>query len=201
MHPERLGNMKYLDISRTIAIGMKKYPTDPLVEIVQAKSLDRGDSCNLNKLVLGSHTGTHIDAPRHVFKKGYGVESIKLKNLICDAYLFDINGFSEKMFLRKLAMKTVRGVILKNAKRGLTVEEAKIFIRNNIKVIGTDEMSIEKGSDKSHPVHRLLLSNGITIIESLDLRRTKPGYCRLLCLPLKIKNGDGAPARAILMYD
>ena len=98
-------------------------------------------------------------------------------------------------------MKAVGGVILKNAKRGLTAEGARILIRKEVKIIGTDEMSIEKDSDKSHPVHRLLLSNGITIIENLELRKAKPGYYKLLCLPLKIKDGDGAPARAILIYD
>ena len=193
--------MRYLDISRTISTGMKKYPTDPSVEIIRFKSLDRGDSCNLNKLVIGSHTGTHIDAPRHIFKKGYGVDSVKLQNLICGVCVIDIKRFSEKTLLRKLNMKAVGGVILKNAKRGLTAEGARILIRKEVKIIGTDEMSIEKDSDKSHPVHRLLLSNGITIIENLELRKAKPGYYKLLCLPLKIKDGDGAPARAILIYD
>jgi len=193
--------MRYLDISRTITTGMKKYPTDPSVEIVRFKSLDRGDSCNLNKLVIGSHTGTHIDAPRHIFKKGYGVDSIKFQDLICDVCVVDIKRFSEKMLLRKLNTKAAGGVILKNAKIGLTIERAKILIRNHIRVVGTDQMSIERSPDKSHPVHRLLLGNDITIIENLDLKRIKPGYYKLLCLPLKIKNGDGAPARAILMYD
>jgi len=193
--------MRYLDISRTIEVGMKKYPTDPPVEITRFKSLDRGDSCNLNRLVIGSHTGTHIDAPRHIFRKGYGVESIRLQNLVCDVRVVDIGRFSEKMLLRQLNRKAARGVILKNAKNGLTVEEAGILIRNNIKVIGTDGMSIEKGTDKSHPVHRMLLGNGAVIIENLDLRKIRSGSYKLLCLPLKIKNGDGAPARAVLIDD
>lgn len=193
--------MRYLDISRTIAVGMKKYPTDPPVEITRFKSLDRGDSCNLNKLVIGSHTGTHIDAPRHIFKKGYGVESIKFQNLICDVYVIDIKRFSEKTLLRKLNTKAAGGVILKNAERGLRSEEAGILIKNKIKVIGTDGISIEESSDKSHPVHRLLLSNGTTIIENLDLRKIRSGHYKLFCLPLKIKNGDGAPARAVLIHD
>lgn len=193
--------MRYLDISRTITPGMKKYPTDPSVEIVRFKSLDRGDSCNLNKLVIGSHTGTHIDAPRHIFNKGAGVDSIKLQNLICNVQVVDTKRFTEKMLLKKLNTKGTRGIILKNAEKGLAIKEARILIRNNIKVIGTDQMSIEKSSDKTHPVHRLLLNNGVTIIENLDLRKADPGYYKLLCLPLKIKDGDGAPARAILIHD
>lgn len=193
--------MKYLDISKTIASGMQKYPSDPAVEIISFKSLDRGDSCNLNKLIIGSHTGTHIDAPRHIFKKGYGADYVKLQNLICDVYVIDIKRFTERILSSKLNTKTVRGVIFKNALRGLTVEEAGILLKSKIKSIGTDAMSIENNSDKSHPVHRLLLRNRITIIENLDLRKVEPGYYRLLCLPLKIKDADGSPARAILMYD
>jgi arylformamidase len=193
--------MRYLDISRTISVGMKKYPTDPSVKIYSFKSLDRGDSCNLNKLVIGSHTGTHVDAPRHIFKKGCGVDSIKFQNLICDVCVIDIKRFSKKTLLRILNTKEVDGIILKNAKMGLTIEEARILIMKRVRVIGTDEGSIESSCDKFHPVHRLLLESDITIIENLDLRKVKQGDYKLLCLPLKIKNGDGAPARAVLMYD
>jgi len=193
--------MKYLDISRAITTGMKKYPTDPSVKIIRFKRLDHGDSCNLNKLTMGSHTGTHIDAPRHIFNKGAGIDSIKLENLLCDVCLFDAQRLTEQNLLKKMNKKKTRGIILKNAEKGLTIEEARILIRNHIKIIGTDQISIEKSSDKTHPVHRLLLRNGITIIESLDLLKARPGNYKLLCLPLKIKDGDGAPARAILIYD
>jgi len=193
--------MRYLDISRTVSAGMKKYPTDPSVEIDRFKSLDRGDSCNLNKLTMGSHAGTHVDAPLHMFKKGAGVGAIRLEDLICDVCVVDAGRRSKSKFLKTADMKRVTGVILKNAGAGLTVEGAKALIRNGIKVVGTDQMSIEDSSDKAHPVHRLLLGNGVAIIEDLDLRKARPGHCRLICLPLKIKNGDGAPARAALAYD
>ena len=193
--------MKYLDISRTISNGMKTYPSDPPVEIGRFKSLERGDSCNLNKLIIGSHTGTHVDAPRHILSKGPGVDFIKFKNLICDVCLVDSRRLTKKMLLRKIKIKSVGGIIFKNAQSGLTIDMAETLIRANIKAIGTDQMSVESTSDKIHPVHRLLLNNSVTIIENLDLRKAKPGYYKLLCLPLKIKNGDGAPARAILMYD
>ena len=193
--------MKYLDISRTIATRMKTYHSDPSVEIKKFKSLKMGNSCNLNELTIGSHTGTHVDAPRHIFSKGQGIDSIKFQNLICDICLIDFMGLTIKIILKKIKMRSAKGVIFKNARPGLTMDMAKILVREKMKVIGTDQMSIEKSSDKSHPVHRLLLSNGVTIIEGLDLSKALPGFYRLICLPLKIKNGDGAPARAILIND
>lgn len=193
--------MKYIDISRTISHGMKRYPTDPSVEIISFKSIDRGDSCNLNKLVMGSHTGTHIDAPRHILKKGRGVDVVKFENLICDVRVLDVKRGLNRSLFNRLNMKVTPGVVLKNARTGLTAEIAGMLVKKGVKVVGIDEMSIEKGHDRSHPVHRLLLGGGVIVIENLDLRKARPGCYKLLCLPLKIKNGDGAPARAILMHD
>ena len=46
--------------------------------------------------------------------------------------------------------------------------------------------------------HRLLLSAGVVILEGLDLAGVEPGEYELICLPLKVAEGDGAPVRAIL---
>lgn len=192
--------MKYIDVSKMIFNGMKKYPSDPSVEVRLFKSLNRGDSCNLNKLIIGSHTGTHIDAPRHIFKKGCGVDSLVLRSLFCDVRVVDIKGLSGKKLLSKISSGSASGVILKNAKTGLSVDGAGVLAAKNIRIVGTDQMSIENGHDRTHPVHRLLLSKGIVIVENLELKKVKPGIYRLLCLPLKIRNGDGAPARAVLMH-
>ena len=193
--------MRYVDITRTISAGMRKYPSDPDVEINRFKSLDKGDSCNLHRLVMGSHTGTHIDAPRHILKKGKSIEHVYPEDLMCKVFVADVKKLKVKNFSKKSNVNKVRGIVLKNDRRGLTIQEAKMLLGQNIHLVGTERMSIERASDKSHPVHRLLLGNNVTIIEGLDLRKAKTGYCKLLCLPLKIKNGDGAPARAFLVYD
>lgn len=194
--------MKYIDISQTIANRMKKYPSDPPIKIRQFKSLKKGNSCNLNKLTFGSHTGTHIDAPRHIFRKANTIDNMKIKDLICDVLVTNINGFSKgRLFKNK--PNSIKGILFKskNNKVGLTINEANMLVKNKIKLIGTELMSIERAPNKSHPVHKLLLKNNVIIIESLDLEKIKPGYYKLICLPLKIKRGDGAPARAILVYD
>jgi arylformamidase len=48
-------------------------------------------------------------------------------------------------------------------------------------------------------VHRLLLTAGVVIVEGLDLAAVEPGEYQLVCLPLRITGGDGAPARAVLI--
>lgn len=195
--------MKYIDITKSISTGMKKYPSDPSVRVSRFKSLKKGDSCNLSKLALGSHSGTHIDAPYHIFNNTNTVDKIAIKDLICKVLVADIKELSQEAFLKKTARQGIGGVLLKDGKRKayLTIEEAKVLVKNKIKVIGTEQMSIENSPGKSHPVHNLLLSEGVIIIETLDLGKVKPGRYRLICLPLKIAKGDGAPARVILIDD
>ncbi len=71
-------------------------------------------------------------------------------------------------------------------------------VENHVKTIGIDYLSIGSFEDGAG-VHRILLGGGVTVIEGLDLRGVKPGTYILACLPIKIKDGDGAPARAILI--
>ena len=196
--------MKYIDISHTIYSGMKKYPSDPPVKVSLCKSLNNGNSCNLCTISCGSHSGTHVDAPRHVFKKKKTVDKIKIKDLMCDVAVVDIKQLLKKSFEIKIQKnKNIKGILLKSArnKNGLTIREAKMLLRQRINLVGTEEMSIEESKDSSHPVHRLLLKNGIIIVESLNLKKVKQGFYKLICLPLKIKKGDGAPCRAILTHD
>ena len=193
--------MKYLDITRTISSGMKGYPTDPAVSVSEFKSLKKGNSCNLSRLDFGSHTGTHVDAPRHILEKGKGVDAVGIKDLFCNVIVTEIAGFSTRAFLKGAHLRKPSGVLFKSrtGEKGITVGLAEMIVRNRIKVVGIDRMSIEESLDRSHPVHRTLLKHGVIIIENLNLKGVKKGRYGLVCLPLKIKNGDGAPARAVLI--
>jgi arylformamidase len=67
--------------------------------------------------------------------------------------------------------------------------------------VGIDALSVEPEGSPGHPVHHVLLEAGVVILESLDLSQAPPGRYTLLCLPLRIEGGDGAPARAVLIAD
>ena len=195
--------MRYIDITKTISNRMKVYATDPVVKIKSFKSLKRGNSCNLFELSLGTHAGTHIDAPRHIINKAGTVDNIDLSSLMCDVVVADIDRMRRKDFYNIAKEKNIEGILLKNVgkKTALNLNDARIFTKNRFKIIGTEEASIEDPKDKKHSVHRILLSRGVVIIENLDLGKVKQGFYKLICLPLKIKNGDGAPVRAVLIDD
>ena len=65
-------------------------------------------------------------------------------------------------------------------------------------LVGVDYLSIEAVGAPGFPVHHTLLGAGVVIVEGLDLREVPPGAYTLLCLPLRLAGGDGAPARALL---
>ncbi|MFH1395269.1 MAG: cyclase family protein [Candidatus Omnitrophota bacterium] len=195
--------MKYIDITKPIFSGMEKYYSDPDIKIEEFKSLKSGDSCNLLKFSFGSHTGTHIDAPCHIFDGEKPVDEIAIEELICDAVVTESCGLEQKGFWLEISEKGVKAVLLKGAEdeHALTEKQAELLIKNNISLVGTERMSIEVSLDKSHSVHRMLLSRNIYILEGLDLKNAEKGFYKLICLPLKIKDGDGSPVRAVLARD
>jgi len=192
--------MRYIDITKPIYEGMPKYPTDPDVSVKVWKSFNKGNSSNLVQISLGSHTGTHLDAPRHIFDSGRTVDNLKLYDLILDVIVTDAKTFFGNKFYRKLKVK---GVLFKKIKKrtGINIEEANVLLEKGIRLVGTEDISIEDPTDKHHPVHRALLKKEIIIIEELDLSKVKHGKYKLVCLPLKIKGGDGSPVRAVLIDD
>jgi arylformamidase len=80
----------------------------------------------------------------------------------------------------------------------ISIEAARFLAELGIKMVGIDCLSVGGYRDDGAATHRILLENGIWIIEGLDLSPAEPGIYELICLPLKIYGGDGAPARAII---
>jgi arylformamidase len=80
----------------------------------------------------------------------------------------------------------------------ISPDAARLVIERGVKLIGVDYLSVEAYGAAGHPVHRALLGAGVVILEGLDFRRVTPGVYELLCLPLRVAGGDGAPCRAIL---
>jgi len=193
--------MKYIDVTKTIKSGMPKYPTDPDVDIKVFKSLKEGNSCNLSAISFGSHSGTHIDAPLHVIDNGSGVDKIEIADLICNVLVSEIDSFFDDHLFENNDLNDIEGVLFKETDgvSTITAEQAEIIAQTNMKVVGTEAMSIEASGDKTHPVHDILLKKKIYIVESLELRDVNPGKYKFICLPLKIENGDGAPVRAVLV--
>src|SRR5215467_2160749 len=88
-NPRKISS-KWLDVSVPIYAGMVRFPDNPSIEIDTITHVEKGDICTLSRLTMGSHTGTHIDAPIHFLPGGSGAEEIPLENLVGPARVIEI---------------------------------------------------------------------------------------------------------------
>lgn len=204
---------KIIDISMLIESGMLSWPSDGPVAVERVRSIDEGERLNQSRLKLSAHTGTHIDAPVHFLKGGEGVDSLPLDILIGPAVVIHIpgetaigssqlEGANIPTGTDRLLLKTDNEKLLTQQQFNqdfsyITPDGARYLIDRGIRLVGIDYLSVaEYGSGEA--VHRTLLSEGIIIVEGLDLEGVSPGEYMMTALPLKIKGCDGAPARVVL---
>jgi arylformamidase len=174
------GALKLFDISRSLFPGMPVYPGDPAFEKEELSKYPV-----FSRLELGTHTGTHVDAPAHL-GIGPGVDRISLEVLCGPARVVEPSDF---FFSERL--------LFKGADFHLDRATAKNLVEKNVRLVGVEGLSI----DEDLGAHEELLRAGVAILEGLDLSGAPVGDYTLFCLPLKISGGDGAPARAILWKD
>jgi arylformamidase len=204
---------KLLDVSVPLAHGLPAYPGNPEFELQPIKRIAEGGSSNVSRLVMGTHTGTHIDAPKHFIDDGIGVDELALNLLIGRARVVEIpkRGPITAEDLTAAALREDIRVLLKTPNSSLwgsgTFHEdyahvaasgARYLVEQGVKVVGIDYLSIEQFKSGGAPAHRTLLSNGVIIIEGLNLSEAEPGMYEMYCLPLRVAGGDGAPARVVL---
>jgi arylformamidase len=204
---------KLLDVSVPLVQGVVTYPGNPAFEFQPIKRIADGGSSNVSRLVLGTHTGTHVDAPKHFIDDGASVEELPLNLLIGRARVIDIGkrgaitaddliaaGLREDL---RVLFKTPNSALWNSQQfhedyAHLSDTGARYLVDQGVKVVGIDYLSIEQFQKAGSPAHKTLLSNGVIIIEGLNLSEAEPGMYEMYCLPLPVSGGDGAPARVVL---
>jgi arylformamidase len=206
--------MKVIDISVPNGPGQHVYPGDPEPQIAPVRRIANGDVANLSLLTMGSHTGTHVDAPYHFIPDGARLGQVSMDRMVGEALVADLRG---RASIDAAALRSVPlhdGDILlcltDNSARWaapsfqrdftyLTKDAADLLVERGVRAVGIDYLSIEQFGSPDFPVHHRLLGEGVFVIEGLDLGAVTPGRYTLVCLPLKFPDLDGAPARAILL--
>jgi len=198
---------------------MPVYPGDPSPSFESYSTLQK-DGVSLTKITMGSHTGTHVDAPRHFIRDGIGIDRIPLNKLIGEAYVADLSkkpiggGITSKDLRRELETEIASDDIVaiytgcsehwgdKSINRDytyLTEDAADYLVSKKVRAVGIDFLSVEKFKATEHVVHKTLLGNGIFIIESLSnaLNQFVGQRILMICMPIKLRDGDGAPSRVV----
>lgn len=198
---------------------MSVYPGEPEPEFDPIFMLGT-DKVNVTKLTIGSHTGTHVDAPKHFISNGKSIDKVFLDRYIGEAVILDMSkkkvgrGIIDSDLDKQREVIRAGDILLlysgtsntwnrKSTRKNFAYLEpsaAKWIVDHKIKCVGIDSYSVEKYGFTEGWTHKILLSKGIGIIEGLNsnLKKFLRKRMFLVCLPLLIKGIDGSPARAVL---
>lgn len=206
------------DISIPLTNNTPVWPGDPAPTFRLASSIDAGDVVNVTRMEMATHTGTHLDAPRHFIKDGNPIDAIPLETLVGPCHVADFTALraGSEITAKDLEEAGIPGetrrLILKTDNSRRLSEAGNVFftdyvslsdsgcawvVSRGILLVGIDYLSI---TPFEHPMagHLTLLTSNVAILEGLDLSAVEHGGYNLWCLPLKTIGTDGTPARAIL---
>ena len=206
--------MEWIDISVPLKTGMVHWPGDPKVSIKRVRDAEKGDRNTLSEMCMGAHSGTHMDAPLHFVRGGAGIDRFPLDIAIGRAKVIEI-GDVESIKTEELERHDIRRgerILFKTKNSShvwqsdefvedfvhISIEAAVFLAERGVGLIGVDYLSVGGYKRDGSEVHQTLLGAGIWLIEGLDLFKVSAGEYELVCLPLKIVDGDGAPARAVV---
>jgi len=197
-----------LEITEDMGVWKDKDSKRPKIEVTS--TLKTGNA-NESKLHIDAHTGTHVDAPFHFLRNGKRIDAFALDKFLGECVVVDLSKINnrgiEKEDLVKAKIRKNDIVLLKTQNKYkkafdfnfvyLSKSGAKFLASKKIKAVGINALGIERNQPE-YNTHKILLGEGIPIVEGLELSEVKAGRHFFIGLPLKIKN-DGSPIRAILI--
>lgn len=210
--------MKIYDITVPISAELPVYPGDPNIQLERIMSLENGDIANVTRLCCSTHIGTHVDPPSHFIAGAMSLDELPLETLIGTARVIDVGDVpaidravldkvlddSDLNGATRVLFKTLNSSFWPESKTFredfvyIEPDAARRLVELGVQLVGIDYLSVEKFNFDEPATHLVLLGANVIIVEGLALRDVPPGDYELLCLPLKIKDGDGSPARVVL---
>ena len=204
---------KIFDVTVPLSARVPTFPGDPPFQMEPTHRMTDGAPYNVSRLVLGTHSGTHVDAPFHFDPEGTTVDRLPLEILVGKARVVELHTREhiDRVDLEELDLRDDLRVLFKTRMSGtqrlpefqenfvhLTADGAAHLVQAGIKLVGIDSLSVEKFGSRDYAAHQALLKAGVVIVEGLDLSDVEPGEYEMMCLPLLVEGADGAPARVIL---
>ncbi len=207
------------DLSHLVEDKMPTFPGDPIPRI-QTVATVKEQGYQEKQLTVSTHTGTHIDAPAHIFEHLPELDAVSLEHFIGQGQVLDVSRVEQRCLEADLlnavqVADTIDFILFysgwdkKWAEAGyfldfpyLSSQLAEKLVRLKIKGVGLDFCSVDRLDDRKLSAHKILLKNGVIIIENLtNLHKLIGKTFTLVALPLKIAHADGAPARVIAIED
>jgi arylformamidase len=205
----------WMDITVTLADGLPPWPGDrPFRREIVSVLGDGGSLYNLSALAMSAHAGTHVDAPLHFIAGGAAVDTLDPDLLIGSAFVLDMDGNAADITdgdlsgrippgVRRLLIKTrnsrfLRDGVFCESFIALTEQAAGFIAASGVRLLGMDSYSVGPFSSPAGAHKAFLSAPGAIVLENIDLIKAREGWYDLVCLPLRIAGGEGAPARALI---
>ncbi len=208
--------MRIYDVTIPLSENTPVWKGDAGIRISRVAEIGKRSYFNISRMEMGVHSGTHVDAPRHLFHGGLAIDQIPIESLIGDVQLLEIPGrirnITPKILKESGYDPNIKKILFRTANSeywqkdplnfntdytAINVETAELLADQKMQLVGIDYFSISPISDLVTP-HRILLEKGVIILENINLREINSGIYEIFCLPLKLVEADGAPARVIL---
>jgi len=210
------GHCIFYDISVELMEESIPFPGDPPFERKMLMTIEESGICNVSKLEMSAHSGTHIDMPAHFISGGDTLDAYTVKDFILPAHVvvvddpesvkagaldgIDITPGDAVLFkTSNSASGRCRSGVFSENFIHISAGAAIACIEKKAGMVGLDYITIDRHGDDTAPAHRKLLGSGILVLEGIDLEAVPPGCHTLICLPLKIKGGEASPVRAVLV--
>ncbi|WP_173921525.1 cyclase family protein [Agromyces sp. Marseille-P2726] len=214
------------DLSHPIESGMQVYPGDPGVHLAPALELER-DGAAVTRLDLGSHTGTHVDAPAHTVAGGRTMAEVALDELVGEALVLHVDGLGDRATYGLPELAAAAGPASDLPERvppivvvdtgwwrffgseralrhpALHPDAARTLMARGMRVLGVDTLSpdpTDAAGTTDFPVHEVVLGADGLIVENLTGLEGLPSRVRVGIFPLRL-GVDGAPVRAVAFDD
>ena len=208
-----LEHREIFDISPTISSETPVYPGDVSFKRDVSMDFSKGDHLALSSITTTVHIGAHTDAPNHYSDKGEGIDQRDLKYYLGEAQVLDFSDFKNSLIkhddVKSINISSKR-LLFKTTSfnhKGPWSNEFTSFspclieYLSNLGVftIGIDTPSVDPATSKGLDCHNMILKKNMAILEGINLDDVKEGTYSLIALPLKLKDADASPVRAILI--
>jgi arylformamidase len=184
------------DLTRPLENGMDYFPGDPIPSFTPIFR----DTYRITEIVMGSHTGTHLDAPAHYLNTGTTIEHLSLDTLIGPCFIIKLEDpqiYETHLHPFEREIISSSRLLLHAGENAGLMPCAAQWLASRCICVGIDSLSISySGYDTE--VHTALMQAGVSILEGLHFSIPLHGEYVLIALPLLLSGSDGAPARIIV---
>ncbi len=204
-------SIRWVDVSLPMHTDMTVWPGDPAFELKPFRRIAQGDTSNVSWVGLGTHTGTHVDAPWHGEEDGKRLHEMDTALFFGEALVLEfaeagvigVDDLGDSPLPPRVLFKTRNSALplgepFREDFVALSEDAAQRLVNDGVRLVGVDYLSVGPFGEEGALTHRRLLRSNILVVEGLRLAEAPAGACRFTVLPLPLYEADGAPCRAFV---